>query len=177
MHMITRSTIGALLTAAIATTAAAPAAAGDYYGRSYNGYHGHYRGGGFGVGEFLLGAALVGGIAAIVSSNDHSRSPAYDRVDDGYPPQGTAPRGYVDERDGPPSPVEQCSRAAEREAQASGGYARVTGIDSVRPFRDGARVFGTLQIDYQADGDAPRRDRTRFDCTANAGGVTGLRVG
>lgn len=196
MRSFARFGIGALLTATVAFSAVAPAAAEGYHGggydRGYGGYHGHHEGrGGFGIGDFLLGAALVGGIAAIASSASASHTRGYDAryaPNDGYAPQGAygdaygggySSEGYADgNASGVASDaVEQCSRAAERAAQNDGGYASVTRIDRVQPYRDGARVFGTLRIDYQAQGYAPRSDHTRFDCTAGDGRVTGLRLG
>jgi len=193
MRSFARFGIGALLTATVAVSAVAPAAAEGYHGggydRGYDGYHGHHEGrGGFGIGDFLLGAALVGGIATIASAaSAPHHAPGYDRgyaPNDGYVPQGAYGGGYSNEgyADGNPDgvasdAVEQCSRAAERAAQNDGGYASVTRIDRVQPYRDGARVFGTLRIDYQTQGYAPRSDHTRFDCTAGDGRVTGLRLG
>ena len=175
--------IGSALVAALGLGAAAPAAAGGYHGGGYyRGYHDH----GSGFGDFLLGAALVGGIAAIATAASAPRAPVYSRgyaPDDG--PRYDGPPAY--DNDGRSDPrddgrgyadaaADQCARAAERAAQSDGGFARA-GIDRVQPFRDGARVFGTLAIEYRYEGVAPERAHTRFDCTTAAGRITGLRLG
>jgi len=187
MRSILHYGIGTVMAATLALGAATPAAAGDYRGYGYNGggyhgggYHGGYGHdrGGSGIGDFLLGAALIGGIAAIATAASAPRAPAYDR---GYAPgYDRAPVDYRSDRDTvgyADTAVDQCARAAERAAQSDGGFARVTGIDRVQPYRDGARVFGTLQVDYRYDDRPGERAHTRFDCTANGAGVTGLRLG
>lgn len=176
----------------------APAVAAGHHG-GYNGgygHGGHYRrgyGGGFGLGDFLLGAAILGGTAAIISSANNPpyayqtyppvvyatppaapygyadgapQSPAYDAEPDAYPPQ---------EQDAHIDPVEQCSRAAERQAQSRGGLARVAGIDRVDSGQNGARVSGRLEIS-DGGGNADRVDRIKFDCTATYGQITALRL-
>lgn len=174
---------------------------GGYRGRYYGGYgHRYYRGGGFDFGDALLGAAIIGGTAAIISS---ANRPAYDggyayqtypappppppaSYAPGYappPPDAYGDDGYAE--DGAPpqygaaDPVEQCSRAAEREAQSRGGFARVIGIDKVDGRPNGAHVRGTLEITSGQDrnGNPSRTDRTGFVCTADYGQITGLRVG
>ena len=178
MRIGTRIGIGTLLAATLSLSAVAPAAAGGYYhGGGYGGGYGHGWGGyhhdrGIGIGGVLLGAALIGGIAAIASQ---PRAPAYDNgytPYDGYrggEPQGSYAEPGYDDRAAAGDPVEQCSRAAERAAQEDGRFARVTGIDRVENRDRGVRVRGTLQID---DG-----DHTRFDCTADYGRITALRLG
>lgn len=92
-------------------------------------------------------------------------------------PDGYDDRGPVDDY-GASDPVEQCSRAAEIEAQSRGGIARVIGIDRVEDARGGARVNGTLEINSGGGrrGDAPRSDRAGFDCTAANGQIVALNL-
>lgn len=155
--------------------ASAPVAARPYYG--HGGYR-HYHGGGIGVGGALLGAAIIGGIAIAASNNnrrDREYAPAYG--EDGYvdqaPPvygQGYAPSS----EDAAGSPVDDCSRAAERSAEGRGGRARITGIDRVDPIEGGANVLGTLELDR---GQGYPVQRMGWSCRAAYGEVTGIRLG
>lgn len=212
----------ALFAGDVATLSVVPASAqaagyhgggyhGGYRGGGYHGYRGHggyhgYRGGyyggyGFGLGDALLGAAIIGGTAAIISSANSGYdsyqtypAPVYAAPVDGYAEPDYAPQpGYAPQPDYAPQqqgyapqqgyaapsasaqvdPVEQCSRAAERQAQSNGGFARVVAIDRVDPRPTGAQVRGTLEI----DGNGRRATRTGFTCTASYGQIVGLNLG
>lgn len=178
--------ISVLLLAAVVLGSAAPVAAeryrGGFYGHGYYGSPGYHDGG---LGDVLLGAALIGSGAVLASAISQHRS--YDPGYDGYtapvyPYAGYPVYPYPDPRQVYASradAVTQCSRAAELAADQNGGVARVVGIDRVLPYGDGWRVFGMLQIDRGDDGygPAPRPERTRLDCTASYGRVTGLQLG
>lgn len=73
------------------------------------------------------------------------------------------------------SPVGQCARAAEQAAGSRGGFARVIGIDHVDPEPNGARVRGSLEVTHDQDDRSPGQ-RSRFDCTASYGRITGLKL-
>ena len=169
-----------LATAAILSlaVASAPVAARPYYG--HGGYRHYHHGGGIGVGGALLGAAIIGGIAVAASNNDRRDrevyAPAYgERYVDGAPPPAVYGQGYAaSPEDSAGSPVDDCSRAAERSAQARGGYARVTGIDRVDPIEGGANVLGTLELDR---GQGYPIQRIGWSCRAAYGEVTGIRLG
>jgi len=150
-----------------------------YGGYGYRGYGGYY--GGYGVGDALLGAAIIGGTAAIIASE----RPRY-YVERAYPvypayPAYPAPPvayGYV----APPAPaygsndpVELCSRAAVGEAGARGDSGRVTRIDRVDGFANGGNVYGNLEVRRSTRGGA--FENARFSCTANYGQVTAFRFG
>lgn len=164
----------------------APLSARDYYGGGYDHYH---RGGGIGLGGALLGAAIIGSVAIAASNNN--RQPVYEQGYDpntggeyrsyggvqNYSSQGYAGQGgpvYDDEQAQNGDPVDACSRAAEREAQNGGGFARVAGIDRVDTIRGGVRVRGSVDI---SSGDRGPGERVRFTCTAAYGNVTDLRLG
>jgi len=179
---------------------------GGYRGGYYGGRR-YYGGGGFGFGDFLLGAAVVGGVAAIASANSGYGGYGYDTYQT-YPAPvyvtpapvyvtpppvyvtppaaayNTGPAGYDNGGAEPQQaqaqidPVQQCSRAAEVDAQARGGIARVTGIDHVDNNQTGARVSGRLEVNVGGDqnGNNSRVERSRFDCTAQYGQITALRL-
>lgn len=149
---------------------------GGYRGYGGFGYRGYY--GGFGVGDALLGAALIGGTAAIIaSSNDryyepypvpvYPAYPAAEIYDYAAPPPAQA---YASN-----DPVDQCTRAAINEAASRGDGARVTRIDHVDGHPNGARVIGTLEVRRTShNGEV---ENARFTCTADYGQVTSFRFG
>ncbi len=150
-----------------------------YRGYGYRGYGGYY--GGFGVGEALLGAALIGGTAAIIASEQPYYEPVPVPVYPAYPP----PAAYGEVAPPPPpqqqqaytsvDPVDQCSRAAVGEAAARGDSGRVTRIDRVDGQPNGARVTGTLEVRRVShNGEV---ENARFTCTADYGHVTSFRFG
>ena len=147
---------------------ASPAAAREHYDQR--------RGNGINVGTVLLGAAVIGGIAAIASSSNRNRDAyatngyynGYDGnyaqsgyngqyAQNGYGQYGYAQNGYADngynqsgygyDQRAAIDPVALCARAAERAAESRGGNARVTQIYRVDTQRGGARVTGGLALD------------------------------
>jgi hypothetical protein len=137
-------------------------------------YEGH-RGGGVNVGAVLLGAAVIGGIAAIaMSSHDRDRyadngyGGGYDNgyvqggsYDDQYGQNGYGQGGsyggqygqngygqgdYAYNQSNSQNAVAQCASAAENAAASRGGNARVTQIYRVDAQRGGARVIGGLEV-------------------------------
>jgi hypothetical protein len=194
---------GAVLS--LAVIASPVSARGWHGGHGYYG-HGYHRGGG-GIGAFggfVLGAAVIGSVAAIASSNnrdaerDYQRgydgvydTPAYqgDYGRDGYSEPSAyngasddyeqAREGRYDDENGATrtvggDPVSDCSRAAERRAQLDGGYARVLHIDKVTNVEGGAAVRGTLEVNRGRE--APV-SRMAFTCTASYGDIRQLRLG
>ncbi|MFM7027526.1 MAG: hypothetical protein ACKOXK_02470 [Chakrabartia sp.] len=95
---------------------------------------------GIDAGDVIAGALIIGGIAAIASAASRDRG--------GYGYRDTDYRGY-DSR----AAVEQCVRAAQREARQYGNWARVTDVTRVERVRDGYEVRGRLVVDRgYADG-------------------------
>jgi hypothetical protein len=152
---------------------------GGYGYRGYGGfgYGGYY--GGYGFDDFLLGAALVGGTAAIIASSDrpvYDTYPVYEApppvYDPGYAPPGAyaapPPQRYASN-----DPVAQCSSAAVGEANSNGDDGRVLSVDQVVPHENGARVIGTLEVIKRNQS----TERARFTCTADYGHVTSFRFG
>lgn len=181
---------GALVAAALA---AAPASAGGrYYGGYPGGYHGYpggYYGGGYhnnggDVAAALIGGLLFGGLIGAAATSSKQAS---------VPPPPPPPRGYVQSAyatpayaAGAPAPVAQaapdaataqvelCSRAAERTAQAYGGFARVVAIQGIDGNQANAQVRGTVEVN---PGNGLSVTTTAFTCAASYGTVTGVRLG
>lgn len=175
-----------------------------YGGFGYGGYGGYY--GGFGLGDALLGAAVIGGTAAIIASNNEpvyeAPYPVYQTYPPVYAPAYAPPAyapGYVPPAYAPgyappavygaapppaaysnPShdPVEQCSRAAVSEAVSHGDSGRILSIDRVDGHENGAQVLGTLEV-HRADRNAAHGsvERARFTCSTDYGQVTAFRFG
>ena len=149
------------------------------YGCCYGGYYG-----GFGFGDALLGAAVIGGTAAIIASNEPDYYaypapvyPAYPVPAPAYgyasPPTGSPPpqqQAYQ-----PTDPVEQCTRAAVNEAAQRGDSGHITKIDRVDGEPNGARVTGTFEV--RRDSHKGEIETARFSCTAAFGQVTSFRFG
>ncbi len=122
---LAKGTIATLAAGAMALTAAAPA-----YAQSR-----HRDRDGISAGEIIAGALIIGGIAAVASAAGRDRD-RYDRYDrGGY--------GY-----GPRDAVEQCVRAAERNANrySWGGRSRVTDIRDIDRKGNGFRVKGRIAV-------------------------------
>ncbi len=183
---------------------------GGYHG-GYGGYHGYggFRGGyyggfgygygccgyygGFGFGDALLGAALIGGTAAVIASDAPTYYETYPApVYPAYPPAYAAPPAAYGYAPPPPppapqpgyqsqqayqstDPVDQCSRAAVNEASSRGDSGHVTKIDRVDGHPNGARVTGTIEVRRTShNGEV---ENARFTCTADYGQVTFFRFG
>lgn len=199
MNLAMRLATGTMLSLALVSVPAAARPFRGDYGRHYR----HHGGNGIGtLGGILLGAAVLGTVAAVASSNRRDRyEPRYEpqpyggdtgyrSYDDQYarndpravPPAygdddgeryADEPTGY-DDQSAAGDPVDDCSRAAERQAQNGGGLARVTGIDRVDEIDGGANVRGRLQVD---GGRSPVARSMSFSCSASYGEVRSLRLG
>ncbi len=151
--MKTRTTalVGTIAAGAMALSSAAPAFA-QYRDRDRDGVS---------VGEIIAGALIIGGIAAVAGGNrdrgydDYRYDRAgydrgYDRsgYDRGYDRGNGYDRGYG--QGNPRQAVEQCVRAAERQAgRYSYGRADVTDIRDVRHTRYGFEVRGRIAVNGQ----------------------------
>lgn len=144
MKTISKALVGTVAAGAMAMASATPAAAQSRYDRHDDGIS---------AGEVIAGAIIIGGLAAVLSSNkrdryrddyryrdrDYRYNDRYDR------------RGYRGYRNDPRSAVEQCVYAAERTANrySYGGRSKVTDIRDVDRKRGGYKVKGRIAVNTQ----------------------------
>lgn len=129
MTTFAKALVGTVAAGAMAVSAAAPAAARDH--------RDHRDRGGVDAGDVIAGALVIGGIAAIASAASNNDR-GFNRYDRGRYGRGGNPR----------QAIEQCVRAAERQASRYSwrGHADVTDIRSVRETRDGYEVRGRIAV-------------------------------
>jgi hypothetical protein len=181
MKYLSKATLA--LTAAATAITATPAQAGRY-DRD-----------GIDAGDVIAGALIIGGIAAVAAAaSSKDRDGRYDaRYDDRYDRRGDYSRGgydYSDRRFGSRVAVDQCVRAAQREASRF-GRARVTDVTRIERVRGGYEVRGRLVVeergyrDWRGDWDRygnrydrydDRYDKGKFSCFARYDGVADLRL-
>lgn len=138
MKKLSNALVGTVAAGAMALSAATPAAARDNRGD-------------IGAGEVIAGALIIGGIAAVAAASSKDRNDyGYGRGRDyGYDRAGYRRIG----RDNPRGAVEQCVRAAERDAgRYSHGGADVTDVRSVRETRSGYEVRGRIAVNSMGRG-------------------------
>ena len=174
MSTFTKALVSTVVAGAMAVSAAAPAAAQD---RNRD----RDRGDGISAGEVIAGAVILGGLAAVIASsnNDNDRDyRGYDRDRrGGYNGGGYNARTAVDE----------CVRAAERQAQrGTGANAEVYEIRNIERTRRGFEIDGRIAVrnDYRGrgwGGDYRRGgrqnagwDEGRFSCDWNNGRVSDI---
>ena len=183
MKFLSRTTLISAV-AAVVVSASVPASA----------HNGRYRGrDGIDAGDVIAGALIIGGIAAIASAGSQqgwNRGRFDDRryenrryQDDDY--------GYFRNGYGSRSAVDQCVRAAEREASRY-GRARITDVTSINRIRGGYEVRGRLVVadryyrgrdydrwdryGYRYDRYGNDYDKGRFSCVTRFGGVEDVRL-
>ena len=140
------------------------------------------------AGDVIAGAIIIGGLAAILSSNDGRYggryNDGYNRYNDGW---GYDRRRYGGSRDA----VNRCINAAERRA-GYGGRANVTEITDIDRVRGGYEVRGRIVVQdgyrggyYDRSYDYGRSygrgydrgyDRGSFTCVTRYGQIDGLRL-
>ncbi len=184
MSMLRRTILAA--SAGAMAIAAMPASA------RYGDRHGHD---GIDAGDVIAGALIIGGIAAIASAASNGRGYGNNGY---YRDRGYYGRGYNDNgwyRDGynSRSAVDQCVRAAQREANRY-GWARITDVTRIDRVRGGYEVRGRLVVEdrgygnrgygrggydrgYYYDRYNDGYDKGRFTCVTRYGGIEDVRLG
>ena len=162
---LTKAAVGAA--AAGAMMSAAPAMARDRYDHD-----------GIGAGEIIAGAVVLGGLAAILAS-DNDR---YDRYDGRHRGRyGDPRRGYgydYNRYGGSRSAVNQCVGAVERSASRY-GRADVTQVTKIDRKRDGYKVKGRVVVrdGYRGRwGRGGYYDRGKFSCEIRYGRIRDVRL-
>lgn len=179
MKMISRIPLIAAV-AATAIAAAAPAMADRGRHRGHDGID---------AGDVIAGALIIGGIAAVASAASHGdrgyheryHRDRYDGNDYGYYRNGYGSRVAV----------EQCVRAAERDASRY-GRARITDVTSINRIRGGYEVRGRLVVagrshwarshdgwdryGYRYDRYGRDYDKGKFSCLSRFGGIQDVRL-
>jgi hypothetical protein len=189
MKTFTKTLVGTVATLAMAVGSAAPAAAQDRYGDRDRNH--------ISTGEVVAGALVLGGIAAVIAASDNGRDRDYRYGDDyrsgdrDYRDRNWDGRGqgWYDYRSGrnygrnannPERAVNQCVRAAERQAERyGGGRADVTRIRDIDRERGGFEVTGTIQVQQRYGNrgwNSNRRgtDTARFYCDYRRGQVVDI---
>jgi len=170
---LAKGTFATVAAGAMAMAAVTPAAAQDRY-------RDRDRGDGISAGEVIAGAVILGGIAAVIaSSNNNDR----DRYDDRDYRGG---RNNYNDGYNARTAVDQCVRAAERQAQrGSGVNAEVYEVVDIDRSRRGFEIQGRIAVrnDYRGrgwGGDYRRNNRNtgwdegRFTCDYRNGRVTDI---
>lgn len=139
MKTFSKALVGTAAAAAVAVSSASPAMARDR--------------GGVDGGDIIAGALVIGGIAAIAAaaSSNNDRYDRYGYGDDWRGRDGWNDGRYRDSgynvRGNPRSAIEQCVRAAERNASRySYGRADVTDVRDVKTTRWGYEVKGRIAV-------------------------------
>ena len=189
---MTRISKAFLLAAAGATALAAiPADARD----GWRGGRHHDR---IDAGDVIAGALVIGGIAAIASaasngSRDRDYRGYYDGgrgYGDGYDRGYVERYGYYNNGYGSRVAVDQCIRAAERQARRF-GWARITDVTSIERVYGGYEIRGRLVVEqrgwsgwsggndrygYNYDRYGDGYDKGRFRCVARNGDIEYVRL-
>jgi hypothetical protein len=163
--------------ATLAVSAPVQARYGDYYGRDR-----------IDAGDIIAGALVIGGIAAIASAaSDGDR---YYRGDRSYRGRGYSGYDSYDRGYNSRGAVEQCVRAAQREASRY-GWARVTDVTRIDRVRGGYEVRGRLVVEdrryrggygrgydrgYYYDRYNDGYDKGRFSCVTRYGSVDDVNL-
>ena len=133
---LAKGTIATVAAGAMAMASATPAQARDRHDD------------GIDVGDVIAGALIIGGVAAAISAIDNGN----DRYRDGRYYRGDYRDGRYNRGGSARSAVEQCVRAAERNASrySWGGTAKVTDIRNIDRKRDGYTVKGRIAVNTRS---------------------------
>ncbi len=167
---LTKAAIGAA-TAGAMVMSATPAMARDRYDDND----------GISAGEIIAGAVVLGGLAAILSSDNDRYDDRYDRYDDRYGGRYDDPRygyGYDYRRYGNSrSAISQCVNAVERGSRRY-GRTDVTEVTDIDRKRDGYKVKGRVVVRDGYGGRWGRGgsyDRGKFTCDIRYGRVQNIK--
>lgn len=161
---LSRKTIGGAVIAALLATSATPAFArgpyaGSGWGSSHGGGYGHGRWhrnrDNFDLGDALVGAAVVGVLAAILTSSKNKKTAS------------TANRGNINSED---AAVDACATATERQA---GNGSSVNDITQVDKNADGWDVEGLIEQRYSG---REGGEGHRFTCSVRYGAVEHIYI-
>jgi hypothetical protein len=145
------------------------------------------------AGDVIAGALIIGGIAAIASAGSNDRGRYNDRRypnNSGY--NNYDGNGYYQNGYGSRPAVDQCVRAAQRDA-ARYGRARITDVTSINRIRGGYEIRGRLVVEQRGYGSRGNDnwnrygnsydryndgyDKGRFSCVTRNGQIQDLRFG
>ena len=181
MSTFTKALVSTVAAGAMAVSAAAPAAAQD---RNRD----RDRGDGISAGEVIAGAVILGGLAAVIASSSNNNDRDYRGDDRDYRGNDRDRRGgYNGGGYNARTAVDECVRAAERQAQRGTGVnAEVYEIRNIERTRRGFEINGRIAVrnDYRGrgwGGDYRRGgrqnagwDEGRFSCDWKNGRVNGI---
>jgi hypothetical protein len=180
----TRWMTGSLVGLALLVGSIAPAQARPRYDRGHDrgwGHHHRDRGNGFGFGDAVGVAALIGAVAIVASSMSKDKKVARNSDDAAPPPANGTDYGADVRRDDDFSDVaathgqsdemtDACAVAARDEAQGeNGGYAEVRRMDEPRAAQDGYNIDG--EVESRTSYRVPTGTTRRFTCTIKNGRV------
>ncbi len=190
MKILTKATL--MLAGAAIVATATPAVARPHHQRGHDGID---------AGDVIAGALIIGGIAAIASAGSNDRG--YDRGryndrryddrrydDRGYGYDDRGGNGYYQNGYGSRQAVDQCVRAAQRDASRY-GRARITDVSTINRIRGGYEIRGRLVVEqrgyrygdrdqgrygYNYDRYGNDYDKGRFSCVTRGGRVDDIRI-
>jgi len=179
MTTISKALFGTVAGGAMAMAAVTPAAAQDR-----NRDRDRDRGDGISAGEVIAGAVILGGIAAVIaSSNNNDRDRYDDRDYRGNDRNGGRGDYGYNSGNNARTAVDQCVRAAERQAQrGSGVNAEVYEVINIDRTRRGFEINGRIAVrneyrgrgwggDYRRNNRNTGWDEGRFTCEYRNGRV------
>ena len=195
MKILTKATL--MLAGAAIVATATPAVARPHHQRGHDGID---------AGDVIAGALIIGGIAAIASAGSNDRG--YDRGryndrryddrryddrrydDRGYGYDDRGGNGYYQNGYGSRQAVDQCVRAAQRDASRY-GRARITDVSTINRIRGGYEIRGRLVVEqrgyrygdrdqgrygYNYDRYGNDYDKGRFSCVTRGDRVDDIRI-
>lgn len=163
--MMATTVAGALLATSATPALARPGGWGNPgWGGGWGGHRRWRHRDGIDVGDVILGAIIIGGIAAVASAASNSGRDRTRNRDGNWGGGWSRDEGTEDEA------VDACARAAEREGSRYGNGAKVEDITSVARQDGGYRIHGVVSAD-RSYGNGRYNDNSRFSCSVRYGQV------